>query len=338
MSCLSMRNSSVFLLFLILTLSVIPINGQQYSHSPVFDGEMAYNFLLEQCEFGPRPPGSNNLSDCRKFIIDTLTSFNWTVSIQNFTYLDTACSNIVAVWSTTSDAPLLLGAHYDTRPRATSDAPINQSKPILGANDGASGTAVLLELSRILPQSIRSKVELVFFDAEDSGGINGWDWIQGSTYYVSELSSSRRASINAMILVDLVGDASLQLPREASSTDSLQNDVWHIAEKLGYTETFLDRTGSSILDDHRPFLDAGIPALDLIQIPFPWYWHTLEDTPDKCSGESLKIVGDVLEVFVVEYDAETQVYTLDQPFLFYGLMMVIPVLTVALLVYRRKKL
>lgn len=331
-----MRNRCITLLLLLITLPVMPIHNQAISHTPLFDGENAYAYLVEQCEFGPRPPGSQNLSDCRQFIVNTLESSNWTVLLQNFTYLDTQCSNIIAKTSTVSTASLILGAHYDTRPNATSDALANQSKPIIGANDGASGTAVLLELAQILPASIKDTIELVFFDAEDSGGINGWDWIRGSTHYVNELTSSRKVSINAMILVDMVGDMNLQIPREASSTDSLQNEVWEIAKTMGYDDTFLDRAGSSILDDHRPFLDAGIPALDIIQNPFPWYWHTLEDTPDKCSAESLQIVGEVLEVFVVEYDAETGVYPLDQPYLLYGLMIAIPLLIIIALYLRVK--
>lgn len=332
-----MRTCCVVLFLLILVLPVVPTNGQLPNHDPLFEGDTAYEYLIQQCEFGPRPPGSQNLSDCRQFIVDTLESFNWTVSLQTFTYLETACSNIVATWTTMSDAPVLLGAHYDTRPRATSDNPVNQSKPILGANDGASGTAVLLELARILPESNRPTIELVFFDAEDSGGIDGWDWIRGSTHYVSELSSSRKTSINAMILVDMVGDTNLQIPREVSSTDSLQNAVWDISKRLGYTETFLGRVGSSILDDHRPFLDAGIPALDIIHHPFPWYWHTLEDTPDKCSAESLQRVGEVLEIFVVEYNTETGVYSLDWPFLLYGLMIAVALLILTILYVRIKR-
>ena len=246
-----MRKPGFAILVLVIVIFIIPVNGLQISHTPVFSGESAYNFLLDQCDFGPRPPGSQNLSNCRAFMAETLESFGWNVLLQNFTYLDVNCSNVIATWGT-SNAPIILGAHFDTRPRATSDSAENQSKPILGANDGASGTAVLLELARILPESVRSNVELVFFDAEDSGGINGWDWIQGSKYYVSQLSVSRKDTINAMILVDMVGDANLKLPREASSTDSLQNEIWNIAKFLNYNSTFLESGGSSVLRSFKP--------------------------------------------------------------------------------------
>ena len=330
----SLRPVSVILL-IILALSVVQVDSQ-VTHTPIFDGENAYSFLTGQCDFGPRPPGSENLTRCISYIVETLESFNWTVSIQNFTYRETACANIIATWSDTLNSPIVFGAHFDTRPRATSDHPDNQSLPILGANDGASGTAVLMELARILPISDRSKVELVFFDAEDSGQINGWDWIQGSTYYVSQLTTQRKDMIEAMVLADLVGDADLYLPKESSSTDSLQNVIWSIAADLGYSSTFVNNAGGSITDDHRPFLEAGIPAVDIIQIPFPSYWHTLEDTPDKCSAESLEKVGSVMEVFVVQYDSENGGFAPDPQYLLYAIMIAIP-LIILLVIYQLKK-
>jgi Zn-dependent M28 family amino/carboxypeptidase len=321
-----LRPVSVVLLA-ILALSVLQANGQVV-YSPIFDGTSAYDFLTGQCDFGPRPPGSENLSRCRTYIVETLESYNWTVSLQNFTYMDTECVNIIATWNHTTDSPIVLGAHYDTRPNATSDSPSNRSLPILGANDGASGTAVLMELARVLPLSNRSKVELVFFDAEDSGGINDWDWIQGAVHYVSVLSANRISTIEAMILVDMVGDANLYLPKEGTSTHSLQNSIWSIADNLGYSSTFVNTGGSSVIDDHRPFLDAGIPSVDIIQVPFPSYWHTLEDTPDKCSADSLEKVGRVLEVFIVDYNSETDVFVPNPPYVLYVTMIVLVVIVV----------
>jgi glutaminyl-peptide cyclotransferase len=323
------------ILIVMLALSVLPANGQSV-HTPIFDGASAYDFLTGQCEFGPRPPGSENLSQCRTYIVETLESFNWTVSIQNFTYMETACANIIATWNDTNDSPIILGAHYDTRPNATSDSLSNRALPIMGANDGASGTAVLMELARILPIADRSKVELVFFDAEDSGGLNGWDWIQGAVHFVSELSATRISTIEAMILADMVGDTNLYLPKEGTSTDSLQNTIWSIADDLGYSSTFVDNAGGSVIDDHRPFLEAGIPAVDLIQVPFPSYWHTLEDTPDKCSAESLEKVGKVLEVFVVEYDSEHGRFAPDPPYVLYGTIIILVVIVI-LTAYQYKK-
>lgn len=285
---------------LLILVPVSQIVPAQITHTPTFDGDNAFTYLTGQCDFGPRPPGSENLSLCRSYVSSLFVSFGWEVTLQNFTYMSTSCSNVIARWPGSENTTTVLGAHYDTRPEASADPdPANRTKPILGANDGASGVAVLLELARILPEDSRLGVEFVLFDAEDSGNIDGWEWIQGSTYYVSQLNQTERDSINAMVLVDIVGDADLYLPKESSSTDSLQNAVWGIATDLGYGDTFVNTYAGSILDDHRPFLDAGIPALDIIQIPFPSYWHTLEDTPDKCSAESLEKVGSVLEVFLV---------------------------------------
>ena len=274
---------------LLISLSLSPISTLQISHVPSFNGTSAFQYLVDQCDFGPRPPGSENLSQSRVMISETFADAGWNVTFQNFTYKEVECVNIIVTWASSQTSSVILGAHYDTRPG------------IIGANDGGSGVAVLMELADSLPEAVRSTVEIVLFDAEDSGNIDGWEWIQGSTYYVSQLSSARRNSIEAMVLVDMVGDENLRLPRESSSTTSLQNTVWSIAGQLGHNDTFLESYGGSIIDDHRPFLDVGIPAVDLIQHePFPWYWHTSEDTPDKCSAESLQTVGEVLEVFVVE--------------------------------------
>ncbi|MBD3157481.1 MAG: M28 family peptidase [Candidatus Lokiarchaeota archaeon] len=297
--------------------------GVDAAHTPVFDGPRAYTHLVEQCDFGPRPPGSENLNACRAYMADALDGYGWDVVFQNFTYQDVFCSNIHATYPGNHAPSLILGAHYDTRPRADKDPhPENRSEPILGANDGASGVAVLLELARVLPDEVKQGIELVFFDAEDSGDINGWDWIVGSTHYVDSLSDTRKNQISAMILLDMVGDKELRLEKEVTSTDTLQNAVWERAESMGRNDTFLPTVGARILDDHRPFLDAGIPALDIIEhAPFPDYWHTLEDTPDKCSAESLAIVGEVMEVFLVEDLASNAIFELDAfPFLQIGLV------------------
>ncbi|MFX1560694.1 MAG: M28 family peptidase, partial [Promethearchaeota archaeon] len=293
---------------LLVSLAANPISMQQISHVPLFNGTDAYSYLVDQCDFGPRPPGSDNLSLCREMIADTFESFGWNVTFQNFTYREIDCVNIIARWNALDNSPIILGAHYDTRPPGSSSPGSG-----LGANDGASGVAVLLELAKVLPEDTRPTVEMVLFDAEDSGGISGWDWIQGSTYYVSQLSTEHKDTIKAMILLDMVGDIDLELPRERSSTTSLQNSIWNIADQLGYNDTFIDAYRGPIIDDHKPFLDSGIPAVDLIQVPFPSYWHTLQDTPDKCSADSLEIVGEVVEVFLVEDADNITGYPLDPP-------------------------
>jgi glutaminyl-peptide cyclotransferase len=192
----------------------------------------------------------------------------------------------------------VLLAHYDTRPVADSDPdPLNRSRPILGANDGASGVAVLMELADVLPVEAKVVTMLLFVDAEDSGNYNGWDWIVGSTYFVNNLTPSQKSTIRAVVLLDMIGDSSLQLPRERTSTPDLVDVIWQTAADFNYEDVFLDAPGPYLIDDHRPFLDAGIPAVDIIDFTYP-FWHTLEDTPNKCSASSLEIVGRVVEAFM----------------------------------------
>jgi hypothetical protein len=312
--------------WVIMMLLLIPLSSrtpQQVTFVPDFDGTNAMSHLLAQCDFGPRPPGSDNLSRCREYIIDTLDGHGWDTTLQNFTYRDVSCANIIAWYGPIRNATVILGAHYDTRPFADNDPdPANRSRPVLGANDGASGTAVLLEMARVLPIEIRNEVELVFFDAEDSGYIDGWDWIVGSTHYVDQLTPGRVSSIAYMILLDMIGDSELRLQRERGSNRSLQDVIWSLAAEMGYQDTFLDSLGATILDDHRPFLDAGIPAVDIIHHnPFPSTWHTVDDIPERCSAESLQIVGEVVETHLVNQSGTTNTFPPDFPVSYYVLIL-----------------
>jgi hypothetical protein len=241
--------------WVVLILLFIPLSDTaalQADYVPEFSGTNAMFHLVTQTDFGPRPPGSDNLSQGRQYIVDTLEAQGWQVTIQNFTYQEVECANVIAWYGTLRNASILLGAHYDTRPLADRDPfPANRSMPVLGANDGASGTAVLLEMARALPVEVRPDVELVFFDAEDSGGIDGWNWIVGSNYYVDQLNSSRISSISSMILLDMIGDSELILYRESGSTRPLQDIIWSLAADMGHDDTFLDSFGETILDDHR---------------------------------------------------------------------------------------
>ena len=138
---------------------------------------------------------------------------------------------------------------------------------------------------------------LLFVDAEDSGNYEGWEWIVGSTSFVNSLTDFQKNNIQAAVLLDMMGDADLQLMREQSSTQTLVNVIWGIAATMGLDDLFLDEPGFTMWDDHRPFLSVGIPAIDIIDFEYP-YWHTQADTPDKCSPESLEAVGLVVEDFV----------------------------------------
>jgi Zn-dependent M28 family amino/carboxypeptidase len=167
-----------------------------------------------------------------------------------------------------------------------------------GANDGASGVAVLLELARTLDrEAVPNEIWLAFFDAEDNGRLDGWDWIAGSTHMAANLT----VTPEAMILVDMIGDAEQQIYFDRNSDAALSARVWAVAAQLGYADYFLPLPKYTMLDDHIPFRDRGIPAIDIIDFDYP-YWHTTADTADKVSAASLERVGRTLESFLEKHD------------------------------------
>jgi glutaminyl-peptide cyclotransferase len=207
--------------------------------------------------------------------------------------------NIIGNYHRESKRRILLGAHYDTRPRADRDPdPSNRHMPIPGANDGASGVAVLLECARLFG-GVRPPigVDLVFFDGEDYGEEGtAADYILGSAHFAANLKGYRPS---AVIIVNMVGERDAKIEVEAYSASYsalLVDDLFTIAERLGI-DAFERTKGYPLIDDHLPFIRAGIPAIVLIDFDYP-YWHTLEDTPDKCAPESLESVGRVLVEYI----------------------------------------
>jgi glutaminyl-peptide cyclotransferase len=280
--------------------------GCRRAAPPGFDGEAAFGFLKEQCALGPRFPGSPGHAAVRRYLHETLAGFGATVSEQPFeAVLSTGDTlrlvNIVGAFRTDARKRILLGAHYDTRPRADRDPdPANRAKPILGANDGASGVAVLCEVARLLGASKPPVgVDIVFFDGEDYGEEgNVQDYLLGSRHVASSLAGHRPS---AVIVIDMVGQHEARFPREGLSeaaSPALNGRLYSIAQKLGIPN-FVGTEGRSIIDDHLPFIQAGLPAIDIIDFDYP-FWHTLEDTPDKCSPASLNAVGRVLMSFIWE--------------------------------------
>ena len=253
-----------------------------------FDGQQAYQHALAQCALGPRPSGSAVGWATGDYIIRQLEKATWEVTTQEFDYRGVRIRNIVGRRG--KGAPVLLGAHYDTRRLADQD-PHAPSQAVPGGNDGASGVAVLLELARVLSQeSLHNDIWLAFFDAEDNGGLDGWPWSVGATYMAEHLTIRPEA----VIVVDMVGDADQQLYWERNSDRALMEQLWGLAAELGYDEQFIPRYKWAMTDDHTPFLQRGIPAVDIIDFDYP-YWHTVQDTCDKVSPESLERVGRVLE-------------------------------------------
>ncbi|OGO34669.1 MAG: hypothetical protein A2Z16_09555 [Chloroflexi bacterium RBG_16_54_18] len=269
-----------------------------------FDSLRAYQDIEYQVALGPRIPGTEAHQKIQEWMLQKLQLNGWETEVQNTTIEDQPVSNIIGKFG--QGKPwIILGAHYDTRIYADLDPDLSKTlEPVPGANDGGSGVAVLLELARQLPAhfqgadgsnpDLQGTIWLVFFDAEDNGRIEGWDWILGSRAFVAELQSYP----DAAVIVDMVGDKNLKIYQEENSDDRLTREIWDSAEGIGYEDYFLPYEKYAVLDDHVPFLEAGIPAADIIDFEYA-YWHTTSDTPDNVSAESLEIVGKTLLAWLI---------------------------------------
>jgi Zn-dependent M28 family amino/carboxypeptidase len=283
--------------------------GCRAEETPVFTGEAAWKHLNAQCDFGPRPPGSAAHAQTIRYIAGHLKEQGAAVSFQRFQLEDPYSDgtldliNIIGSYSPKADKRVLLAAHFDTRPWADQEKVDSlRALPILGANDGASGVAVLLELAEILgkrpPKDLG--VDLVFFDGEDYGKDSDLEhFLLGSKYFAANLGGYRPV---CGILLDMVGAADARIEQEANSLakePELTAELFRRAEALGL-DVFVARRGQPVYDDHIPLLLAGIPMVDLIEFPYT-YWHTLEDTPDKCSQETLRQVGVLVTDFLYDF-------------------------------------
>jgi hypothetical protein len=277
--------------------------GEQVTTGPTplqatrFDGQLAYEHVLAQVDLGPRPTGSEAGWATGEFIIGELERLDWQAESQEFFFKGVRGRNIIGRREGASGPVVIIGAHYDTRPAADRDPDeALRTQWIDGANDGASGVAVLLELARALEaESLDLDVWLAFFDAEDRGRLEGWPFSVGARHMAENL----RVNPQSVVVVDMIGDADPQLFFERNSTDELSVEIWNVAAELGYSDYFIPELRHTIIDDHVPFLERQIPAVDIIDFDYP-YWHTVEDTADKVSPESLERVGRTLEVWLEE--------------------------------------
>lgn len=261
-----------------------------------FDAARAFDHMKKMCDLGPRPSGSEGIKKAQDYIQSELKSYGLNVSEDPFTATTPRggipMKNIIAELPGEKSDLVLITGHYDTKLQSG----------FVGANDAASSTAAVLESARVLAKT-RPEYTLwfVFFDGEEAvvdwDAMDGKDNTYGSRHLVAKMSadgSIRR--IRAMILYDMVGDKKLDLMRDQNSTPWLVDSIWNTAKEIGYARFFLANT-TAIGDDHVPFVEAGIPAVDLIDFnygPGHSYWHTNQDTLDKVSGESVKVVGDVV--------------------------------------------
>jgi Zn-dependent M28 family amino/carboxypeptidase len=256
-----------------------------------FSGEEAYRQAAAQTAFGPRPTGTEPGWATGDYIIERLEELGWKTEAQITEFRGVKLRNIVGRAGT--GPVIIVGAHYDTRPHADLD-PVNPDQWILGANDGASGAAVLLELARVLDKAaLDNEVWLTFFDAEDRGDLDGWPFSVGASYMAENLTVTPQA----VIVLDMVGDRDQQFYFERNSDPDLLADLWEIAADLGYQDQFIRQVKWSIIDDHAPFAALGLPAVDVIDFDYP-AWHTSGDTLDQISAESLERIGRVMEVYL----------------------------------------
>ena len=294
--------SSKWIGMLISVVLLFVIGFVLLRQSPAIENTYQEEWLLQhmtrQLENGPRLVGSESHDLTKEYIVKMLKTFEWNVIEQSWDFGNDTFTNIIGYdASCAGDGQTVIGAHYDSRIYADHDLDESlRTEPVMGANDGASGVAVLLDLARILEGDSKCNTSLVFFDAEDNGGIDDYKWIMGSRYFVSQLEEMPFGVKQAVIL-DMIGDADLNIYYERNSDTLMKTEIWNTAEKLGYNTAFIQEEKYSMLDDHTPFLEAGIPAVDVIDFDYE-FWHTTQDTMDKVSIESLKMIVDVMSSWI----------------------------------------
>jgi len=266
-----------------------------------FNGERAMDHVRKQIDFGPRPPDSPQLAKTRAYIANELRSYGLAVSFDEFTVTtpqgEKKMVNIVGEIPGETKTLILIASHYDTK--------FYKDMYFTGANDPAASVATLLEIGRVLGSMKKPNVtyRLVFFDGEEAF-CEGWsdcgeednpDNTYGSRHYVSQLRAANElGSTAALILLDMVGYKNLELGRDTLSTRWLQDIIWQTGRELGHGKIFVDRQEGIGGDDHQPFVSSGVASVDLIQLSSYPHWHKADDTIDKVSAQSMKVVGETV--------------------------------------------
>jgi hypothetical protein len=274
-----------------------PVYAEQPGGATPFSGRRAYEHVEKLVGFGPRPSGSKALEQARRYIRERVGG-----ELEEWVAETPAgklkMANVVAEVKGESEDTIVIASHYDTKRFKEFD--------FVGANDGGSSTGALIEIARVLKLSGRPgrfTYRFVFFDGEEAvcrewdecGKPSAPDNTYGSRHHVGRLKARNKLKhVRAVILLDMVGYEKLELGRDGLSTPWLVDILWRTARELGYSKQFVERAEAVGGDDHVPFLRAGAPAVDLIQLGTYPHWHTAEDTLDKISPHSLKAVGDVV--------------------------------------------
>jgi len=254
------------------------------------DADRAWEELTQLLSFGPRPAGSAANDRTRAHILRRMEALGIEARAQIFTdqtvFGPVEFGNVIATLPGTRPERIIIASHFDTKPERDFE--------FVGANDGGSSTALLIELARVLKDRPREfTYEFVFFDGEEAWG----DWSTGNTfgsrhYVAAAREAGTLTGLKAMILLDMIGEKNVRLLKDTSSTTWLNDIIWQTARDLGHGSTFVNGY-TAVDDDHIPFINAGIPAVDLIDLDYP-AWHTAGDTIDKLDKQSLAIVGNVV--------------------------------------------
>lgn len=310
------------------TSSIFILNNNNNNNLFQFNSTNAYTIIETQLDFGFRIPGTEASRNCGNYYTTYIKSISPFPSIiqHNFSVNSIECRNFLIKINPNNSQIIILGAHYDSRAISDKDPVVSKrNEPCPGANDGASGVAVLLELYRIFYEKrelLNCSLWILLFDAEDqgSGGISGWDWCEGSEKFTERMSNYYNPeiqSIDAMILLDMVGGINLQFINEMNSNGQLLSELFEIGRSLGYLDAFpSDPVSNTIIDDHLSFQELGIPSADLI-IDFgsksaPWsYHHTTSDNITYISQESLEITGRTVEKFIYNHYLNSPEYEDD---------------------------
>ena len=256
-----------------------------------FESPRAWAHLTKQVGFGPRPAGSAALAECRRYLVAELNALGIATREQPFTG-ETPLGrvpmvNVIATIPGRRTDRIVIATHYDTK--------LFREFRFVGASDAASSTATVLELARVLKgQAHEFTIELLFLDGEEAVvEWSGTDHTYGSRHYVQAAQQAQTlASLKALVLLDMVGDRNLNISRDSNSTPWLVDLVWSSAATLGHRSAFIDAL-TTIDDDHIPFVRAGVPSVDIIDLDYA-AWHTVQDDLDHVSAGSLQIVGDVV--------------------------------------------
>jgi Zn-dependent M28 family amino/carboxypeptidase len=281
----------LFLPFLMPGCASAP-DAQSRKPEAAFDSARAYEHLRQVVSFGPRPAGSPALERTRVYIIEQLKALDVPVIRQSFVAKtpigEIPMVNLIATIPGTRKERIAIAGHYDTK--------LFREFRFVGANDGGSSAAFLIEMARVV--KLRPNVftiEIIFFDGEEATlrDWGGTDHTYGSQYYVDSAQKNGTASsLKGLLLVDMIAERSQRFLRETNSTPWLTDIIWSTARRMGHGSVFVNEE-MPIDDDHVPFLKAGVPATDIIDLDYP-AWHTAADTLDHTSARSLQIVGDVV--------------------------------------------